>query len=176
MASAFKTWERCWDDWAHISCLFHLQPLGSDGMLHGESTSRPSVSDNITGSRELHSSFSLGACWRCCLFPHGPHSNDSTLCFPFRKAVSTGRGWKPYHPTRLWRTWSFRGIREIHKPKLDYFIWIDWDVPRRMEAKLAIGPLDIDSIVLLLSSSLFIHHCFGVFIWFVRSEAFKYHY
>ena len=48
--------------------------------------------------------------------------------------------------------------------KMDYFMWIDWDVPRRMEAKLAVGPLDIDSIVLLLSSSLFIHHCFGVFV------------
>ena len=46
---------------------------------------------------------------------------------------------------------------------MDYFMWIDWDVPRRIEAKLAVGPLDIDSIVLLLSSSLFIHHCFGVF-------------
>jgi len=47
---------------------------------------------------------------------------------------------------------------------MDYFMWIDWDVPRRIEAKLAVGPLDIDSIVLLLSSSLFIHHCFGVFV------------
>ena len=62
---------------------------------------------------------------------------------------------------------SFIAIGSMLPPReavlLDYFMWIDWDVPRRMEAKLAVGPLDIDSIVLLLSSSLFIHHCFGVF-------------
>jgi hypothetical protein len=55
-------------------------------------------------------------------------------------------------------------LLSLSSANMDYFMWIDWDVPRRMEAKLAVGPLDIDSIVLLLSSSLFIHHCFGVFV------------